>query len=110
MDLYPAPAIGAEDYQLDRLTLWAGVVATALVAGLVAVFGVIAARGVLGVEIIRPRGGQAFGYITATQLTFAATIGAFSAGVLVQLLMYVTPRPLLFFGLISALATAALTL
>jgi len=93
---------------IDRLTIWAGIVATALVASLLAVLGVIATRGLLGVDIIYPRGGQAFQDTTPYQLTFAATVGAVAAGVLVQLLMYVTPRPLLFFGLISMLATAVL--
>jgi hypothetical protein len=88
--------------------VWAGAVSTALVAGLVAVFGVVAARGLLGVEIIYPCGGPSFKAITAPQLTIAATVAAVGAAVLVQALMYVTPRPLLFFGLISALATAIL--
>jgi hypothetical protein len=109
VELYTSPIAEPADRQLDRLALCAGTVSTALVAGLVAVLGVVAARGLLGVEIIYPCGGPSFKAITAPQLTVAATVGAAGAAVLVQALMYVTPRPLVFFGLISALATAILT-
>ena len=106
---HPYPA-SAGHRRLDWIGLFAGTMATALVSGLVAVVGIIAARAVLDVEIIGPRGGQAFQDATPGQLTFIAAFGAFSAGVLVQALVYVTPRPLLFFGLITWLVTAAVAL
>jgi hypothetical protein len=108
VDLSMLPIAEPDGRQLDRLALCAGTLSTALVAGLVAVLGVIAARGLLGVEIIYPSGGASFKTITAPQLTVAATVGAVAAAVLVQALMYVTPRPVLFYGLISVLATAIL--
>ena len=95
---------------LDWTGLFAGTMATALVAGLVALVGIIATRAVLHVEIIGPRGGQEFSDAAPGQLTFLAAFGAFNAAALVQALVCVTPRPLLFFGLISWLITTAVAL
>jgi len=106
----PAPSRPAGHRLLDFAGLFAGTMATALVAGLVALVGIIAARAVLHVEIIGPRGGRAFDAAAPDQLTFLAAFGSFSAATLVQALVYVTPRPLLFFGLISWLITAAVSL
>jgi hypothetical protein len=98
-------AVDAGEYRLDRVALWAGMVATALVASLLAVLGVMATQGLLGATVISPRGGVAFATTTGYELAVAAIVATVGAGVLVQLLMYVTPRPLLFFSLISALGT-----
>jgi hypothetical protein len=102
-------AVDAGENRLDRVGLWAGLVATGLVVSLLAVLGFMATRVVLGAAIIAPRGGTAFIATSPYRLSVAAIVATAGAGVLVQLLMYVTPRPLLFFGLISATATGVLT-
>jgi hypothetical protein len=103
-------AVDASEHRVDRLALWAGAVATALVVSLLAVLGCMVARVLLGVAIIAPRGGAEFIATTPFQLSVAAIVATAGAGVLVQLLMYVTPRPQLFFGLISATATGVVAI
>jgi hypothetical protein len=103
-------AVDAGEHRVDRVALWAGVVATALVVSLLAVLGCMVARVLLGATIIAPRGGAEFIATTPFQLSVAAIVATAGAGVLVQLLMYVTPRPQLFFGLISATATAVVAI
>jgi len=104
------PAVEADGYRLDRTALWAGTIATAVVAGLLAMVEDMAAHGLLKVELIAPRGGPSFANTTAYQLTLAAIVATALASVLVQVLMYVTPRPLLFFGLIGTMATGVVSL
>lgn len=108
MNVYPA--VEADGYRLDRTALWAGTIATALVAGLLAMLEDMAAQGLLKVDLIAPRGGPAFATTTAYQLTLSAIVATALASVLVQVLMYVSPRPLLFFGLIGSTATGVVSL
>jgi hypothetical protein len=108
LDVYTA--VDAGEHRVDRVALWAGMVATGLVVSLLAVLGYMVTRVLLGAAVIAPRGGAAFVAPSPYQLSVAAIVATAGAGVLVQLLMYVTPRPLLFFGLISATATSVLTI
>jgi len=103
-------AVDASEHRVDRVALWAGMVATGLVVSLLAVLGFMVTRVLLGATVLAPRGGTAFIATTPYQLSIAAIVATAGAGVLVQLLMYVTPRPLLFFGLISATATGVLAI
>jgi len=87
---------------------WAGVAATALVAALVGVVGVIVLEQILRIDLVfrDPFGsGSAMGaYILGGVLV------AVAAGALLQLLVLTTPRPRAFFGWIVGLATVVATL
>ena len=108
----PAPP-GVARRTETRLTVetgrfWAGVAATALVAALVGVVGVIVLEQILRIDLVfrDPFGvGSAMGaYIVG------GVLSAVAAGALLQLLVLTTPRPRAFFGWIIGLATVVATL
>ena len=90
---------------LDAGQLWSGGVATAVVAGLVALLGVLAFRWLFHVPILAPAGAGAYGDANTTALVFGAAAVALLATALLHLLLLATPRPLTFFGWIIGLAT-----
>jgi hypothetical protein len=96
---------GPERPQVDAGRLWAGGVATAVVAGLVAVVGVLVSRWLFGIPLLAPKQDGAYGDAHTTGLVLLAAAAALAATGLVHLLMLSTPRPLTFFGWIIALAT-----
>ena len=91
--------------QVDAGRLWAGGLATAVVAGLVALVGVLLAQGALDIAMVGPPlipvpGSFALRYaVTAAVLALLATA-------LAHLLLATTPRPRSFFSWIVGLATA----
>lgn len=92
---------------VDATKLWAGGAATACVAALVAVVGVLICSGVLDVRLVRPAlllnitDSFALDYaLTAVVLTMIATA-------LAHVLLLSTPRPRTFFTWIIVLATMA---
>jgi hypothetical protein len=91
--------------QVDAGRLWAGGLATAVVAGLVALVGVLLAQGALDIAMVRPPlipvpGSFALRYaVTGAVLALLATA-------LAHLLLASTPRPRSFFSWIVGLATA----
>jgi hypothetical protein len=99
----PRPAVAAG-------TLWAGGLAAAAVAGMVAVVGVVIAHEIFGVEVLVPRRDGSVGDATAWGLAAAAALGALLATALMHVLLRTTPRPFAFFGWIVGLATAVATL
>lgn len=108
-----APVATAPRRTETRLTVetgrfWAGAAATALVAALVGVVGVIVLEQILRIDLVfrDPFGvGSAMGaYILGGILV------AVAAGALLQLLVLTTPRPRAFFGWILGLATVVATL
>ena len=90
---------------LDAGQLWSGGVATAVVAGLVALLGVLAFRWLFHVPILAPASAGAYGDANTTVLVFAAAGVALLATALLHLLLLATPRPMTFFGWIIGLAT-----
>ena len=78
--------------------LWAGGVATAVVAALIAVVGILIARGIFNVPVLAPEQAGVWG--DADTLTYA--LAAFGAGVLatglIHVLLISTPSPFTFFG------------
>ncbi len=96
--------------QVDAGRLWAGGVATAVVAGLVAVVGVLVCRWLFGIPLLAPKQDGAYGDAHTTGLVLLAAAAALAATGLVHLLMLSTPRPLTFFGWIIALATVLVVL
>jgi len=96
--------------KVDARQLWSGGVATAVVAGLVALVGVLACRWLVNVPILAPSRAGAYGDVHTTTLVLAAAAAALAATALLHGLLLTTPRPLTFFGWIVALATVAIVL
>jgi Family of unknown function (DUF6069) len=94
----PAPSV-------DAGRLWTGGVATALVAALVAVVGVLIARGLLDIPVLAPTGEGTLGDASTAQLAGLAAVAALAATGLMHLLLVTTPRPGRFFSWIIGLAT-----
>jgi hypothetical protein len=96
----PAPS-------LDAGRLWAGGAATAVVAALIAVVGVLIAAGVFGLTLLGPP--QVVGWwdtLTGNWAIFAA-LAALVATAILHVLLISTPRPMAFFRWIVGLATVA---
>jgi hypothetical protein len=96
--------------RVNASQLWAGGVATAIVAGLIALVGVLASRWLLNIPILSPRQAGAYGNAHTTALVLLAAAAALAATALIHLLLLSTPRPLAFFGWIIALATVVVVL
>jgi len=91
--------------QVDAGRLWSGGVATAVVAGLVALVGVLVSRWLFGIPLLAPKQDGAYGDAHTTALVLMAAAAALVATGLAHVLMLGTPRPMTFFGWIIALAT-----
>jgi hypothetical protein len=89
----------------DAQKLWAGGAASALIAGLVALVGVLVSRWLFKVPLLAPSQDGAFGDVHTATLILVAMGAALVATALVHLLMLGTLRPLMFFGWIVALVT-----
>ena len=91
---------------VDAARLWTGGLATALVAALVALVGVLIARGLFDVPVLALRREGVFGDLGATaRLAILAAVAALLATGLMHLLLLSTPRPFRFFTWIIALLT-----
>src|SRR5512132_4278759 len=95
---------------IDAGRLWTGGVATALVAALVAVVGVLIARGLFDVPVLAPTDEGARGNASTLRLAAFAAIAALLATGLLHLLLLSTPQPRRFFTWIITLATIAAAL
>jgi hypothetical protein len=100
---FPASPSSARPLNVGRL--WAGGVATAVVAGLVALVGVLVLRAVLRLAVYAPPEAGTLGS-SATMLCIAAVVAALAATGLAHLLLTTTPRPLTYLSWIVGLATA----
>jgi hypothetical protein len=92
---------------LNAGRLWAGGAATALVAALIAVVGILFGRGVFDVEVLAPKGDGVWGDASTGWYAAGAAAAALLATALIQLLILTTPRPMRFFGWVVGLATVA---
>src|SRR5512132_2257705 len=95
---------------IDAGRLWTGGVATALVAALVAVVGVLIARGLFDVPVLAPTDEGALGNASTLRLAAFAAIAALLPTGLLHLLLLSTPQPRRFFAWIITLATIAAAL
>ncbi|CCH30154.1 DUF6069 family protein [Actinosynnema sp. NPDC047251] len=86
--------------------LWAGGFATAVVAALLAVVGILIARGLLGVAVLAPEGEGAWGNANTVAYALGAALAALLATGLLALLIVSTPRSRQFFTWIGLLLTA----
>ncbi len=100
----PDPATNA----VDAKKLWSGGLATAVVAALAAVVGLLVIRELLDVPVITPE--MLFGRSQAANLAVFAAIAALVAAGLLHLLLVSTPRATSFFSWICTLATVAVAL
>ena len=110
MTTSPYPRQGGDDGADRRITvnagrLWTGGVATAAVAALVAVVGVLVARGLFDVPVLAPTGEGTLGDASTARLAGLAAVAALLATGLLHLLLLTTPRPGRFFTWIIGLAT-----
>ena len=96
-----------ERLEIDAGRLWAGGLATALVAALVVVVGVFVARAFLNVPILAPRRASDFGDSSTFAYALFAAVSALAATGLLHGLLLGTPRPMEFFSWIVGLATVA---
>jgi Na+/phosphate symporter len=87
--------------------LWAGGAATAVVAALAVVVGVYIARGILDIPVLAPAAASNFGDSSTAVYAGLAAGCALLATALLHVLLLGTPRPLMFFVWITALADAA---
>jgi hypothetical protein len=92
--------------QVDPAKLWPGGFATAIVAALAALVGVVMCRWLFGIPLLAPTHDGAYGDAHTTDLMLLAGAAALAATGLVYLLLLSTPRPMAFFGWIVGLATA----
>ncbi|WUJ70176.1 DUF6069 family protein [Kribbella soli] len=90
--------------------LWAGGAATAVVAALIAVVGILIARGVFGVPVLAPEGEGTWGDADTGKYALYCAVAALIATGLMHLLLISTPRPRQFFNWIMMLATVAAAL
>jgi uncharacterized protein DUF6069 len=101
------PAGGSGAPRVNAARLWAGGLATAVVAALIALVGVLVVRAVFQVALYAPSEAGAFGDSDTVVLCGIAAAAALAATGLAHLLLLGTPRPLAYFGWIVGLATAA---
>jgi Family of unknown function (DUF6069) len=84
--------------------LWAGGIATAVVAVLVVVAGVFIARHILGIAVLAPKAAGDFGSGSTVVYAAVAAAAALLATALLHVLLLGAPRPLTFFAWITGLA------
>ncbi|TCO20420.1 hypothetical protein EV652_112166 [Kribbella steppae] len=94
-------------HAVDAGRLWAGGAATAIVAALVAVVGILLARGLFDIAILAPEGEGVWGDADTARYALFCGLAALVATGLLHLLLISTPRPLRFFSWIITLATCA---
>jgi hypothetical protein len=95
---------------VDAGQLWAGGAATAVVAGLIALVGVLVSRWLFNVPILAPKHDGAYGNVHTTTLILVSALAALVATLLAHLLLLSTPRPMLFFGWIVGLVTLVMVI
>ena len=98
----PGPEITRK---VDAKTLWSGGVATAVVAGLIALVGILVCRWLFKIPILSPRQDGAWGDASTAGYVVAAAAVALVATGLMHLLLLAAPYPRVFFGWIIGLAT-----
>lgn len=100
----PDPGPGSSR-QVDARPLWSGGIATAVVAALIALVGILVCRWLFNIPILSPRREGAWGDASTVGYVFAAIGVTLAATALMHLLLLTTPYPRVFFGWIIGLAT-----
>ena len=104
---YPASTDGAgrPRFRPDPGRFWAGAVATAIVAALIALVGILICRWTLDIPILAPAGDGAWGDAHTGEYVLVAALVALVAAGLLYLLVLSTPQPTVFFRWIIGLVT-----
>lgn len=97
----------SDEPQINFARLWSGGLASAIVAALIGLVGVLIARAVAQVALYAPREASAFGDSSTALLCLTAAAAALAATGLAHLLLLSTPRPLAYFSWIIGLVTVA---
>ena len=84
--------------RIDEKMLWSGGAATAVVAGLIALVGILVCRWLFKVPILAPSRDGAWGDASTAGYVFASAAVALAATGLMHLLLFATPYPRVFFG------------
>src|SRR5579875_1342414 len=95
---------------VDVRQLWAGGVATAVVAALVALVGVVVCRWLFNIPLLSPENDGAYGDAHTTDVVLLAAAAAILATGLAHLLLVATPSALTFFSWIVGLITLLMVL
>jgi hypothetical protein len=90
---------------VDARQLWSGGAATAVVAALIALVGILVCRWLFNIPILAPRQDGAWGDASTAGYAIAAAAAALVATAIMHLLLLTTPRPQMFFAWIIGLAT-----
>ena len=98
MDPTPRPAVNAGK-------LWAGGAATAVVAALIAIAGILFGRGLFDIDVLAPKGQGTWGDASTGWYALGAAGAALAATGLAHVLIITTPRPMRFFGWVVGLST-----
>jgi hypothetical protein len=101
----PPPESSSPTRWIEPGPLWAGGVATAVVAALIALVGILVARWLFTIPILAPHREGAWGDASTGTYVLSAAGAALVATAILHLLLLTTPRPQVFFGWIIALAT-----
>ena len=106
---YPASPNDAGNIRVrpDSAQFWAGAAATAVVAALIALVGILISRWTLNIPILAPAGDGAWGSAHTGEYVLVAALVALVAAALLYLLELGAPAPRVFFGWIMGLATLA---
>lgn len=94
---------------VNAARLWSGGVATAVVAALIGIVGVLVVRAVFQISVLSPKSAGAFGDYTTYVLCGSGALAALIATGLAHLLLLGAPRPLAYLGWIVGLLTAIAT-
>src|SRR5580704_1155958 len=101
----PPPGSSSPARWIEPRPLWAGGVATAVVAALIALAGILITRWLLTIPILAPKEDGAWGSAHTGAYVLSAAAAALVATAIMHLLLLTTPRPQVFFGWIIGLAT-----
>jgi hypothetical protein len=93
------------DRTVDAGQLWSGGAATAVVAALIALAGILVCRWLFGIPILAPRQDGAWGDASTAGYALTAAAAALVATAIMHLLLIAAPRPRVFFTWIIGLGT-----
>jgi hypothetical protein len=105
---YQDGAAGPDATRAPRINvarLWSAGIATAIVAALIGLVGVLVVRAVFKIAVYAPSEAGAFGNSATVLLCVLSAVAALAATGLVHLLLLGTPSPLSYFGWIIGLLT-----
>jgi hypothetical protein len=101
----PRPEPSGPTRWIEPGPLWAGGVATAVVAALIALAGILIVRWLFTIPMLAPKQSGAWGNASTGAYVASAAGAALVATALMHLLLLTTPRPQVFFNWIIGLAT-----